>query len=317
MKILHICPTFSKPTCGIGKYTHYLADALKVLGCEQIVAEGFLIIRNTLLQHRPDVVHIQLEYGFCTAHRLNLIEEFCKEVRARLVITYHTLAPMPHNIAARTALKLAHTPLALEYGRFTIIPSGIPLVETTPGTRERLVSKVRRFVAKDGVRRLLFFGQAHPHKQLLETIQEIQKRQDVQLFCIVSRPVQGDPTYYDKCRAQAGADERILWIEQYLEDDEVVLLAKTSCDAAIFPYREYGSVGISAAVRLLLNILDLPIYISDVSHFSDIPTAVLPRSRSIPEMLSCKALPPDLRQFWVEAHRFERVAETHLKLYAD
>ena len=317
MKLLHLCLTFSQPTCGIGAYTRNLADAIKEVfpDTQQSILEGgFLTAIETLYQLRPQACHVQLEYGFCSAERLQLIGEVCGEIGCRFVITYHTLAAQPHNQVQ--AIRLAHTPLAANYGSFQIIPSGIPRVDIPFGLEEELRRKVPMgpIMANQPY---LFFGQAHPHKQLLEILQLV-KTAGVSLVCIVSKPVQGDTAYYDHCRVEALRNPSVIWLDVFLNDGEALMVARY-CRAALFPYTEYGSVGVSAAVKLLLNCPELPIYTTYASHFSDLPDeGVLNKYHYVEDMLAIDLTHSvAVRQQWVEDNSFQNVARKHLELYGN
>ena len=315
MKILHICPTFSTTTCGIGAYARNLLGAIKQADptAEQHVLEGgFLTASETLYSLRPDVCHVQLEYGFCSAQRLQLLSEACATLQIKLLVTFHTLACQPHNLVQ--AIRLAHTPLCSRYGEFTVIPSGIPTVDIPPGLEEELRRKVPMGAIMSN-QPYLFFGQAHPHKQLLETLRLVRQK-GVPLLCIVSRPVQGDTAYYDRCRAEAATNPGVIWPDVFLNDGEVVTAAR-HCRAALFPYVEYGSIGVSAAVKLLLNCPDLPLLTTYASHFSDLPEdGVVSRYHHLEDMLEI-LVPhsPVVRQAFLDETSFSAVAQRHLALY--
>lgn len=321
MKILHVCPTFATARCGIGAYTRYLCAAIRQISpeTEQLVSDGFQSLRNTILLHKPEVCHIQLEYGFCSPQRLRLIDDFCEEEMVQLVVTFHTLAAQPHNQSVPHAIKLAHTPLAEEYGKFTIIPSGIPNIAACSPVElnAKLSESEQDFLDREPT---LFFGQAHPHKQLLEVLKIYQTQKYKNLVCIVSKPVQGNTSYYDQCLSLAQSLPNVCWISDYLEDAEVLALSKR-CPIAVFPYEEYGSIGVSAAIKLLLNNAKIRLRTTYASHFSDIPNyqGIATKFWNLRDMLlDIPNLDEDneyLREKWVASRRFPEVAKQHLKIY--
>jgi glycosyltransferase involved in cell wall biosynthesis len=269
MNILHCCPTWESETCGISKYTHYLVEALKKENPEvnHFVYPGPLNVgTSAILQAQPDVVHIQLEYGFCPPQRLQIIEELCYKNDIRFLITYHTLANIAHNII-RDAIRFSHVPdhISMYYGSFINIPSPVPPVP------------VKSLAATDILEdKLLLFGQAHPHKQVAEVMKAcIKTKRPLLMLC--SKPVAGSLDYYNYCQEilKQDHDKVIDWRTQYYSDEEVVHLA-SKCQAAIFPYREYGSIGVSAAIKLILN-CDIPIYRSDTDHFCDFGDSIATR----------------------------------------
>ena len=321
MKILHLCPTFQNDTCGIGAYTRNLCAAIKkefpdVL---QSVLLNFSSVHQSMLEEHPDVMHIQLEYGFCSPQRLMLVDEYCRLHKIPLFVTFHTLGTAPHNQALSWGTKLAHTPLSRNYGCFTLIPSGIPKQEACS-----VVDLFQKLNQREGEflnyskweNTYLFFGQAHPHKQLLELLLLFKEHTDKRLVCICSKPTQGSDEYWKECHTLAATLENVCWIENYLDDREV-LAVSTFCSTALFPYTEYGSIGISAAVKLLLNNLDLKIFTSYASHFSDLPdVGVVNKVERLEDMLE-QGLWHDkeARKKFVEENSFEESARIHLRLY--
>jgi len=312
--ILHIVPTYDVPQCGIAGYARHLIAGLKAV-CEEeqvMLAGGFASMRQALLTHQPRVCHVQFEYGFCSPERLHLLSEYCNALGVRLVITYHTLAQSPHNLVE--AVKLTHTPLRISrhYGSFDNIFSPIPKVapaSTWPTDLPELTdSKVR----------YLFFGQAHPHKGLLETLITFRGKEQ-QLICLVSKPVSGSTWYHDRCLALAKTMSNVIWCPSFLDDSQVVLVAN-HCSVALFPYTEYGGIGTSAAIRLLLN-SNVPIYCSNSSHFADLNRAYKPEISfltsftNITQVPILKEINVAARAAFVEEHSFENSARTHLSLH--
>ena len=154
------------------------------------------------------------------------------------------------------------------------------------------------------------------HKQLFQLLKAVEHTQD-ELCCIVSKPVQGDTEYFDMCFNFAATLPNVLWISQYLNDGEVLAVSH-KCKAALFPYIEYGAIGVSAAVKLLLNNLNIGIFTSFASHFSDFPdeTKAITKLASIDRMLN-EPTQIDLaaRKKWVRDHNFLQAGTEHLKLY--
>lgn len=310
--ILHISPTYSVPHCGIAKYSKYLYSAIgKLNQLPQIVLEGGLnSIRHSLLTHRPTVCHLQLEYGFCPPERLFLLEEYCREIQTKLVVTYHSLAPMPHNLVP--ALRLTHTVRGRseQYGSFERIFSPIPNIPIGDFPKNYLPLKQRICDSQS----YLFFGQAHPHKGLLETLVAFKARPQLALVCVVSKPAAGSTDYFDLCKAKAEGMSNVFWLDQYLEDSEVLGVA-TQCKAAIFPYKEYGAIGTSAAIRLILN-TDIPIYHSDTTHFEDLKWASLYYGMPLEEFLQGNPVSDQVQLQKVRAEwSFDNSAKQHLDLY--
>lgn len=326
MKLLHICPTYTSQTCGIASYSRTLYKALtdlpEIEG--QAVLDGFISAHSSLLDMEPDVCHVQLEYGFCSSERLEILSEQCAETNTKLVITFHTLAPARHNIVP--AIRISHTPLSRLYGDFHVLPMAVPEVnyakdselEQVLGDQYKWLNNVGRWET------FLFFGQAHPHKCLMESLEfftELQARSDAirRLVCIVSKPTAGSTEYYDQCKAYAtrkGMEDHILWIEPFLTDEQI-LSVSVYCQTAIFPYKEYGSVGISAAVKLLMNNDSLSIWTSDTSHFSDLDESAGISKGSLEDMLKSKWIlkQAKVKAYWVRTHRPADIAQLHLRLY--
>jgi hypothetical protein len=318
MKILHICPTFESKTCGIGAYTRNLCAAIKeeFPDVQQSVLLNFSSVHHSLLDEKADVVHIQLEYGFCSHQRLMLIDEYCKRLTIPLFVTFHTIGNAPHNNAFSWGTKLSHTPLSKDYGCFTLIPSGVPRIEAC--TSAELFLKLSEKEKEEfKTASYLFFGQAHPHKQLLETLLLFKEKTEKRLVCVCSKPIQGGAEYWEECKKLADTLPNVCWMDTYLDDREV-LAVSTFCHAALFPYTEYGSIGVSAAVKLLLNNLDLNIFTTFASHFSDISDYqfVVNKFRKLEDMLSSReSHNKEARKVFVIGNTFKESARIHLRLY--
>ncbi len=329
MKILHISPTYEKATCGIGAYSRHLYTALRGQPEveSQMVLDGLMSVHQSLHELKPDICHLQLEYSFCSPERLTLLDEQCSSAGTKLFITFHTLTQIKHNVAAPSAVKLAHTPFAKHYGQFEVIPSGIPI--TIPDMEiEKFLSKeeidfiVGRGCLSSFPQPTLFFGQAHPHKQLWEVLEHFRDHPSNSLVCVVSKPVMGGSSYYDRCYKFAQTLKNVCWISNYLNDEQV-LAVSSYCAFAIFPYAEYGSIGVSAAVKLILNNPDIWIRTSNTSHFSDIDpqSGILQKMDTIEAMFA--HLNPDqvrdqrfARNAWLDKNRFSAVAKRHIELYS-
>lgn len=311
MKILHLCPTFLNPTCGIGKYSRTLYEAIPKTVEQQVQADGLLTTRHSILRLKPQVVHLQLEYGFCSTQRLELISNWCTEAGALFAITYHTVGYSLHN-KVPAALKFVHTPTrtAAEYGLMDAIqaPMAVPVVQPD---FTALGDPLLNFLSANP-RPVMFFGQAHPHKGLRQTLVYCMER-DIPLVVVASRPVQGDPSYYDECRKLATSGSgRVWWVDEYLSDSAVVAVGM-QCSAAVFPYQEYGAIGCSAAVGLLLNCPTLRILTTWSSHFCHLPGYVVEKYESTQELLEACYIPTgpvvrNPREAWVELHRPDKVA---------
>lgn len=310
MKILHICPTYANPTCGIGKYTKYFVEALtQIPGIENFIytGDGFQIAES-IYKISPDIVHVQLEYGFFSYERLQIISELCRKLDIKYVITYHTLGIAKHNLVDAIRICHLHEVVSKNYGDFKYLPSGIPKI--IPDKDYEL-----NFVP-NGKWDFLLFGQIHSHKGIKEVIYRLPE--DKTLLIIGSKPVQGDTSFYDECFEEAMKHSNITWISNYLSDEQV-LKASTYCHNALFPYTEYGAIGVSAAVRLILNNTDINVMVSNSDHLR-LSTNVVYRL-SLEEMLSEKLYKLDknshtqkLKQEFLEENSFQEVAKKYLKL---
>ena len=313
LKILHICPTFGNPTCGIARYSERLYSGIKARYehvSQQVYVGGLEQSHCTILQRMPDLVHLQLEYGFCSPERLTILGEYCFKHKLPFFITYHSLAPVGHNIAADfpTTHRLTHAPEEIHRRyldkAFQVI-SPVPKIPMQRCAYQNPTWKDAYF----------FFGQAHPHKNLFPLIHWFESHSNKKLVIVASKGVTETNVYWQKCKNLADKLDNVLWIDDYLEESEVLWIAN-QCAAVILPYQEYGTVGISAAVKLFLN-LDIPILTTSASHFSDVPDSVVTKRDSLEELLHLYVsgnINPD-RAIYRDAHSEDRFVDQHIGLY--
>jgi hypothetical protein len=245
-----------------------------------------------------------------------LLSSYCDDIGAKLVITYHSLAHSLHNEVK--ALRLAHTPLANRYGDFVTIPSPVPKISPSAMAYEVFTSLMTdlgldasEFI-EGAHRNYMIFGQAHPHKNVIKWVRRFDGR-PARLFCFCSKPVQGASTYYETCKQAAQDSTNVVWIEKYLSDEELVGVSTFMGAGAIFDYVNTPWIGVSAAVKLLLNQNFLNIYCSNTAHFSDIPQGVV---APIVADRFTEGWSREARKQYLCDNTFENSAKKHLELYA-
>ena len=315
MKILHLCPTFGNPTCGIARYSERLYSGIKAKYedvAQQVYVGPLDQVHSTILQRFPDLVHLQLEYGFCSPERLDLIGEYCYKYKLPFLITYHSLAPVPHNIAADypTTHRLTHAPDPVWRNYLQkAIEVNSPIPKLTPTYTRNI--EISRWWSP-----YLFFGQAHYHKNLLPLIRWFGNNTNRELVVVASKGIGTNNTYWQTCRDLAEQLSNVLWIDEYLEESDVLGLAER-CQAVILPYQEYGTVGVSAAIKLFLN-LDVPILATKSSHFCDIwDRGAVEFSSTMEELLKMDLSTCDIskRGEYRETFSEENFVKMHYEIY--
>lgn len=267
MNILHLCPTFGNLTCGIAKYSERLYAGIKEHhpdAAQQVYSGSLTGVHSLLLQKRPDVVHFQFEYGFCSWERLELIADHCLNLDIQLFITFHSLATVRHNTVGsrQNVHRLTHAPgrISEKYIQHPQqIISPVPIIKPT--------NHLGIYVPYPDS--YLFFGQAHPHKNLMPMLSWFARNPKKHLVVIASKG-NAVNNYWQECRDRAMYLPNVLWIDEYLEESDVLGVAD-QCAAVILPYLEFGTVGVSAAAKLFLS-LNLPILLTNSTHFCDIPS---------------------------------------------
>lgn len=289
VRILLACPGFQNPTCGIGRYATEFFHTLKLLGHETIGYSGPLIgIYHHVLERRPDVTHIQFEYGWASWERLKILCEQCSPY-TKMVITFHSVNPTaPHNyhVGQSEFRVVVHESSQMKFfGQQQV--RHIPLAITSVNPDPSAITAPR----EKGVMRVGWFGNVFFHKGLHTLFQEPWNA-PVELLILGGEPPHSKE-YYHRCRERAkSVPYRVLWYNKYMADAAVVAHLGT-CDAIIFPYEEYGGTGCSAALRLAFN-AERMCFVSDTSHFKDV-TSLDPRPVGFLNSEDWKLVRPDLR----------------------
>ncbi len=261
--ILLACPGLANTRCGIGSYTHDFARGLQLVGCNVVLYGGPLLgLYDRVLECRPDMVHIQYEYGWASSARLIIIRDMLKRIDVPLVATFHTVAEgAPQNRVLPNVI-LHHQSFSKNFiGSVSIVPLAIPDIQANPNA---LVIPRRKNVTLVG-----WLGNVFYHKGLDWAIRTYGYNREQELLVIGSEGVNSE-SYYRKCRqlAEETQEGKVYWYNRVMPANDVVAHLVT-CDLIVFPYVEYGSTGCSSAVRLAFN-AGVPCVVSHTSHFQDL-----------------------------------------------
>lgn len=265
MKIMLACPGIENPTCGIGNYTKQFYVALLSLSQDVVCYGGPLVgLYDRILECKPEIVHIQFEYGWASPERLQILAMQCDTLGVKLAVTFHSVSPSaPHNwVISNTSAKIVvHS--ANQCGFFWStnvrhIPLAIPYCN--PALDAIVVPR------NEGIRRFGWFGNVFFHKGLHTLIREA--GENTEILVLGGKPSHS-VSYFDRCQQLAKQSKaRVMWYDKYLPDAHIVAHLKT-CDSVWFPYEEYGGTGCSAALRLAFN-AEVPCIVSYTSHFFDV-----------------------------------------------
>jgi glycosyltransferase involved in cell wall biosynthesis len=291
--ILMACPGLPNPRCGIGRYTRDFVKALNLIGCQVTPYGGPLLgLYDRALECRPDLVHIQYEYGWASSSRLSIIRDLLRKEGIPLVATFHTAAEgAPQNrVLDRVIL---HGEFSSWFPKKShVIPLAIP--DIPPNTEALTLPR------REGISRIGWFGNVFYHKGLDMAIRTYGNSDASELLVIGSEGINSE-SYYQKCRRLVEeASGRVYWYDRFMNDQDIVAHLAT-CDVLIFPYSEYGATGCSAAVRLAFN-AEVPCMVSETSHFRDLlslnPCPVMCMERNWAESLNYVASANRLRTEW-------------------
>lgn len=264
--------------CGIADYSKSLYQGMctesnKSLfnGC--LLAGGESIDYPNLIESiDAHVVNIQLEYQFISAKRLKYFIQYLQRSNIVPVVTMHTVNPRAYDY--NNVLRETGCPIVVSSQRMKdelvnngfsnthnikVIPMGIDqnnIVSNPAHSNEQF--------------RIGFFGFCYFHKGLDKLIQYMRVHGVGKECLILSARPENDSGYFERAKnlLASSPDVNILWNTNYLDDAEVIRQLAT-CDLIFLPYKEYGGIAVSAAIRNCLK-AGVPIVSFNTSFFNDV-----------------------------------------------
>lgn len=283
--VVIFCPTFGSQ-CGIASFAERLSAAFREGNTPVTMVGGSDFSWVTIAEeHSGSTFILQHEYQFHSPTRLRYLLRTMNKY-GRVVVIQHTYHPdaVEYN---ETILKdcgavVLHNPsaiseivsrLQLKRESYKVIYAPMPFDK--PYTKEEL-DRVDVTVDRtdEGVT-LGFFGFSYEHKGLATLIQAVKILKDrganVYLLALSSKPKQDVMCSFELTCLVLGASglgDNVAWIQDYLPTMHVAKLL-SQCDLVVFPYKDYGGYGASAALREACRV-DTPIAITRTSFFNDV-----------------------------------------------
>jgi len=244
-------------------------------------------LSEVLRNHTSQVIHIQYNFGlFQLPHFAQLID-ILKEAGKKLIVTFHSTAPVLHDGTVRTLqsiatelgkvdLILVHTENDLSrlatYGvsrNVKVFRQGFPSATASiPTVDQRIRESVqgKPIIASNG-----FFL---PHKGILETIRAMRilldRYPEIRYVAICS--LHHDPSslhYYRQCAAEVtnlGLEQNVTFVTDVFQTGEIIQLLSL-CDLVVMPYKD-SQESSSAGIRLGLA-SGRPVIATDRGIFSE------------------------------------------------
>lgn len=272
--------------CGIAEYGDALYDEIvKVVPSAGRMGGDDAQWMDHIDNNKVNILHIQHEYQFHSPSRLAYILKQARRRNIPTIITQHTLSDRAsdHNDVIRSLadVVLVHSDYnkiyaenVLKYNNVQVVPMPVkPLFD-----RSQIATFDPKTLPPKDRFKIGFFGFAYFHKGIDTIIHKICSNSnfnnDLMLF-FSTKPKQDIYGYYDQCRAMLNQYKKIdkrdyWWFDQYATEDEIVKYLSI-CDMIVMPYKEYGSVGSSAAISLVLR-AGVPTLVSDTCWFKHVPS---------------------------------------------
>lgn len=255
-----ITGSYPPDPCGVGGYTHGLADALKQRNCDVEVFTGrdfgtwnAHALAREIAQKKPDLVHIQYP---TTGYGTKLGPQVLSMLLSPCVVTLHEVSQV--NFLRRLALypfalRSAALVFTNEYekayaGRFApwvrtrskVIPIGSAIPSTSAGT------------AKD-LDEIVHFGLIRPRKGLERVLELARRIKEANLPYRVRIIGTAEERFRDYLRElqAASADLPMLWNLDCSEEEVSILLARSK--VAYMPFPDGASERRSSLLALLAN----------------------------------------------------------------
>lgn len=284
MKIIYFTPSKSK-MCGIWTYTQYLFDSMADKSINIEVIMNFDKFQKRVKEYKPDLVHLQDEYGIVPESLLY----YLNEKNIHYVVTMHTIHKkmrdhhdafiddnckqiILHSEDQKKALLRTHPNLV---EKIVIIPHGSFPVEEDD---KKAPVKGKRI-------RIGAFGFSSFPKRFIETF-EMLKKTDLDFeYCILSSFSQDniDAITYalklsdlknkeDDLASKENRRTRLQLNNQFLDEDVIVDKLK-KCDILVSMVVPIIAPSVSGSSRFLLR-AGRPVIVSDIYHYSDVPDDV-------------------------------------------
>jgi len=325
MRVAMVAP-WGSARCGIRSYTKYLAEELSKHVELWVVPHyryappdrGYARwLARRVLSLKPDILHIQHEYGIWNVWDPGVFIEFLQLVRssrARVVVTMHSTGfPVEAEIARLADAIIVHN--RYMYGRFQgdkekafIIPHGCRLINISKdAARRRLGIDPSRYVI--GV--FGFIDYRKGHDIALEAFSRL--RDAMMVFVGGWHTDSGNPYMAGIARR---ARELGVKVTGYV-DDATFELWLSAVDVVLHPARAVSESGVVCAALGAGK----PVVTTDHPALEDKPVL---RCRTVDEMVEAleKLRDPKQRDEWgrrareyAEQNSWTRIAEKHIELY--
>lgn len=262
--------------CGIADYTQMLYRGIETEQNKKLYAGGMLVRGESvdypdIIDNYPvNLINIQLEYQFISPKRLKMLISYLWHSNIVPVVTMHTVNPRAfdyHEVLRDTGCpiivssQVMKDSLIMDCGfsrqhNIKVIPMGI----STENVMTSSFENRERF-------KIGFFGFCYFHKGIDKIMQYMKVHGQDKDCLILSCKPENDSGYFDRARKLLNGSTNVKWVIDYLDDAEVINQL-SNCDLIFLPYKEYGGLAVSAAIRTCLK-AGVPIVSFDTSFFND------------------------------------------------
>jgi glycosyltransferase involved in cell wall biosynthesis len=289
--------------CGVAQYSATLVAALHGIGCP--VAYG-----PAPDLEGPGVLHLQHEHSLVAPEEVAATARRAREHGVALIVTEHTVRPVPDAWEGEVAALVAHSPEGVALlrdrrpdRRVELVPHGCPTwFPPRKARRGRVVAT---------------FGFPEPHKGLARLLDAAAVLGDVELLLIGSTR----QAWAEEWFAGLELPVRVRRVTEFLDEDEIARRLAAEADVLVFPYAPPGFAAVSGAVRVGLA-SGVPVLTSPTAWFADLGHATLQTDDlvgGIARLLDDTTLRDELAgaaREHCEEHSWARTAQRHRDLYA-
>ncbi|MBD8137273.1 glycosyltransferase [Bacillus sp. CFBP 13597] len=299
INVAMVIPNWGKE-CGVAEYTNQLVNGIndQIINVKIITNLGRLQPIN-LKYAGIDMVHFQYEYSMYNIHQLKNAMKILMSLKIPIITTVHSWShEMKHH---NSLISFFSTCIIVHSNQFKkiCIKDGVSknkLVVIPMGCPDISINKPLNFPSKNppGYPRIGFFGFPFPNKgisQLIEAIKELNKgffpEIEGHFFSHLPNSIEKTHSaipYQNELENKFKQFNYLYWYKEYLPQQSLVESFQ-AMDVFVLPYIQYGSVGISSAVKFLFN-AEKPIITTESLQFSDLTNEVYKISNSEPSFIA-------------------------------
>ncbi len=271
MKIAIICPS-KDMTCGIGDYSHSLANALK--GKADILYSNE--VNEKVLEFAPDCVNFQWEYGLYDARKVTADLNILRKKNIRTNITLHGWSD--YDSKNMIIESMFDKYIVLNEGfRQHILNRGIekPVHVIPLGMQGYEFSKDDRALVRDligiGENEIVVgaFGFLELYKNFHTIIEALASIRGITfLLCSYSKEINNEYAV-ELQQTAAGLGVKFKHMSGYMNMNSVAKVLH-ACNVLVYPYVDVFTYSSSAAIRTGICSLS-PVIANDITFFDDIP----------------------------------------------